>query len=241
MKRINLEGWAIEGDSLTLRGEPFHRLKRVLRVREGETVTGTDGRGSTCAITITAVGPDLIEGKITSRTLDAGESPLAVTLAQVIPRQSRLDLVVQKATELGVRRIVPLLAARSVARPGEGTERLRRWEKIAAEAVAQCRRARRPEISAPLGLADFLKGCAAPCRLLLQGGPGSVGLAELAADPPGGVELIVGPEGGFEEGEIAACRDAGFITVSLGPRILRTETAGLVALAVLQHRWGDLG
>jgi 16S rRNA (uracil1498-N3)-methyltransferase len=242
MKRIHLEEFSVEGGRLILRGATCHRARNVLRVRPGEALVGSDGRGTEYALTVEEVNPEQVTGRIDRITKMKGESPLQITLAQAVSRPSRMDLVVQKATELGVGRIVPLLAEHSVSklRPEQSGARRQRWEKIAAEAVAQCRRAAAPVIAPPVMLEDFLRQAAAPLRLLLHHGPGTVTFADLPALNPGAVEVIVGPEGGWSFHELESCRLAGFVAVSLGPRVLRTETAGLVALALLQQRWGDL-
>jgi len=243
MKRISLEEWQIKGENIILLGPTSHRARNVLRVRKGEWIAAADGRGTEYTISITSVLFDRIEGKVIKTSRGVGESPLPVILAQVIPKASRMDLVVQKATELGVESIVPLLASRSVARPSKASARVRmaRWEKIALEAVAQCRRTRKPIISQPISLEDYLEEARGPLKLLLHHGRGARFLTELDVDSPTRVEVIAGPEGGFEPGETKACLEAGFTPVTLGPRVLRAETAGIAALALLQYRWGDMG
>ncbi len=242
MKRIHLEEFVVEGNRLIILGDSCHRVRNVLRVRPGETLLGSDACGAHYALTVEEVLADRVISRIDRIDRGVGESPLAVTLAQAVPRFSRLDLVIQKATELGVARIVPLLAERNVARPKPGPEggRRLRWEKIAAEAVTQCRRTTAPIISPPQSLDDFLRAAGAPLRLLLHHGPGVATFAALPPQSPGQVEVIVGPEGGWSPREVEMCRAADFIPVALGPRVLRTETAGLVILALLQQRWGDL-
>jgi 16S rRNA (uracil1498-N3)-methyltransferase len=244
MKRISLVEWQVHGERMTLLGPTFHRARNVLRVKKGEWIAATDGQGAEYTISITGLHHDRIEGKIIKTSRGVGESPLQVILAQVIPRGSRMDFVVQKATELGVEGIVPLLASRSVARPSDESavvRRLERWEKIALEAVAQCRRTRKPVIAQPLTLEAYLEEAAGPLKLLLHQGRGARTVTDIAVDPPGRVEVIAGPEGGFGSEETEACLAAGFMPVSLGPRILRAETAGVAALALLQYRWGDMG
>jgi len=235
--------WQIHGERITLSGSTFHRARNVLRVKKGEWITAADGQGTEYTISITVVRSDRIEGKVIKTSRGIGESPLPVILAQVIPKGSRMDLVVQKATELGAEGIVPLLASRSVARPSKdsASTRLERWEKIALEAVAQCRRTRKPMISQPLPLTTYLEEAKGPLKLLLHHGRGARPLTDVQVDPPGRAEVIAGPEGGFGPRETEACLEAGFIPVSLGPRILRAETAGIAALILLQYRWGDMG
>ncbi len=242
MKRINLDEWRLEGDRIILLGATAHRASHVLRVRRGESVTGTDGRGRIYSFEVSAVFPDRVEGLARLVETGANESPLKITLAQAVPKGSRMDLVIQKATELGVTRIVPLISRRGVVRPvGEPGSRLARWERIAAEAVAQSRRAQAPRIDMPTSLEAFLGSPVAPLRLLLQPEAGAASLGSIPRPASPEVDLIVGPEGGLDAGEVTACRRAGYVPVSLGPRILRSETAGIAALAILQHLWGDVG
>jgi len=153
-----------------------------------------------------------------------------------------MDWVVQKATELGVSRIVPLLTERSVVRldARQSERKLRHWQGIAVAACEQSGRNRIPDIAAPLGLHHFLRGSndERATRLLLSPA-GALGIRDLLA-PDGAVIVLIGPEGGLAESEQHAALDAGFVAVRLGPRILRTETAAIAALTLLQHRFGDL-
>ncbi len=178
------------------------------------------------------------------------ESPLAVTLAQGISRGERMDLVVQKATELGVRRIVPLITERSVVRldARQADAKLRHWRAVAIAACEQCGRNQVPEIAAPTTLAALLPHAAPPPGTMQHAAPhvtrlvlsprGRLGVRDL--DVQDGLTLLVGPEGGLSDAEVEAALAGGFQAVQLGPRILRTETAALAALAALQHRFGDL-
>jgi 16S rRNA (uracil1498-N3)-methyltransferase len=168
------------------------------------------------------------------------DAPL--TLLVAVPRGSRMDLLVQKATELGVHRVVPVIAARSVARPEAG--RRARWQKIGREAARQCGRADVPQIDAPVSLADAVSAPDLPARrfAFFEGERQRSLQAALDADPsPVPTAILIGPEGGFDPVEIGAARDAGFATLGLGQLILRVETAAIVALALIQSRYGRLG
>lgn len=170
------------------------------------------------------------------------ESPLSLTLAQGVSRGERMDWVVQKSTELGVSRIVPLLTERSVVRldAKQAEHKLEHWQGIAVAACEQSGRNRIPDIAAPLGLHEFLRGRRkdGATRLLLCA-TGAFRIGELQA-LDGGVIVLIGPEGGLAESEQRAALDAGFIAVRLGPRTLRTETAAVAAVTSLQQRFGDL-
>lgn len=168
------------------------------------------------------------------------ESPLRITLAQGIGRGERMDFVVQKATELGVSAIVPLLTARAVVRLDAARARRRHahWQAVAASASEQCGRATVPEVALPVPFATWLARLRPEVGVLLD----PAAATALAAVPvSGAATLLVGPEGGLDEDEHAAARAAGLVPARLGPRVLRTETAALVALSVLQMRAGDLG
>jgi 16S rRNA (uracil1498-N3)-methyltransferase len=168
------------------------------------------------------------------------ESPFPITLVQCVPRGDRMDFIVQKATELGVTRIVPVLSQRSIVRldAAQSESKASHWRAVVVNACEQCGRNRLPPVSAPVPLLDYLGGSAAAgARLVLEPDIESTALpAELGAS----AQIAIGPEGGFADGELDALRIAGFIRVRLGPRTLRTETAAIAALTWLQTRFGDM-
>jgi 16S rRNA (uracil1498-N3)-methyltransferase len=232
------------GPTTRLEGEAVHYLGRVLRLRPGEELEFFDGAGSVyparlealdAEAAVLAVGP-------------ASPAPTAppITLAQALAKGDKLDLVVQKATELGASRIAPLSTERSVVKltAEKALERTRRWRRIAEEAARQCGRADVPAVDPPASLPDFLAAATARGEsvALLYEGERDLRLSTwLAAQSDRPVALAIGPEGGFSPAEVDAARSAGAATVSLGPRIVRTETAGLAALAVALHLAGELG
>jgi 16S rRNA (uracil1498-N3)-methyltransferase len=168
------------------------------------------------------------------------ESPLAVTLLQCVPRGDRMDFIVQKATELGVTRIIPVLSQRSVVRldPAQAESKAAHWRAVAVNACEQCGRNRVPVIEAPSTLINYL-GSSTPTSVRLVLEPDT----ESSASPlnlEAAVEIAIGPEGGFAAEELEAFGIAGFTRIRLGPRILRTETAAIAALTWLQTRFGDL-
>ncbi len=168
------------------------------------------------------------------------ESPLAITLAQGIARGEKMDLILQKATELGVARIAPVLTERTEVKldAGRADKRAAHWRGVLAAACEQSGRARLPELLAPQPLGHFLAGEASTHRLVLDPGATAT-LAGLALQPGASLCLLVGPEGGLSERDLAAARAAGFTGLGLGPRILRTETAALAAVAGLNALYGD--
>jgi len=218
-----------------------YHVARVLRLRTGAQIVAFDGSGSDFRCEIVAVEGDRVRVRVGARTAGLPESPLRITFVQGISRSERMDWTLQKATELGVRTIVPVLSARSVVRLDErqSTKKLRHWQAILASACEQCGRSVPPELRAPVELGAYLAGAPREGQrfVLSPSGPASLaGLASMAAR----VELLIGPEGGLDDAEIERARQAGFAPVRLGPRVLRTETAGIVALTVLQALWGDL-
>lgn len=229
------------GEPLELAADQAHYLGRVLRLRPGDALAVFDGSGREFAATITSVGRHnavLLPGEGAVRDV---ESPLAIRLIQGVSRGERMDFVVQKATELGVHRISPVITHHSVVRlDGERAgRRLAHWTRIARNACEQCGRTRVPLVDQPAPLAEALADDgAADCRLLLH--PGADASLGEGRPAPGGVDLLIGPEGGLSDEERAAASNAGFRPLSLGPRILRTETAALAAVALLQAEWGDL-
>jgi len=241
MNRVHAEQPLAAGLELALPDAAAYHVARVLRLRPGAPLVLFDGSGADFRAEIVAVEGDRVRVRVGERTAGLRESPLAITLVQAVSRSERMDWTLQKATELGVRRIQPVLSARSVVRLDErqAAKKLRHWQAIVAGACEQCGRSVLPDVRAPLELSRyFAESPREGQRLVLSpNGPASLaGLASTAAR----VELLIGPEGGLDDAELDASARAGFAPVRLGPRVLRTETAGIVALAVLQALWGDL-
>jgi len=217
---------------------------RVLRLRVGDAATLFDGAGGEYRARIAAIERGRVSADVLEWRAAACESPLRVTLVQALQSGEKMDLTVQKAVELGVARIVPVLSRRSVVRL-EGERAARRgehWRGVAVSACEQSGRNTVPEVAGLIGLERWLARPAPPDTVRLMLAPGSdKSLAALA--PPGGraIELLVGAEGGLAPEEMRLAVAAGFVAIRLGPRILRTETAGLAALAAMQCCWGDFG
>lgn len=231
-----------------LSGRPFdlpapvlHHVERVLRLGEGDALVLFDGRGLEASATLVR-GPRGLQARVAETREVDRESVLQVTLAQCLPASDKMDWVVQKAVELGVSRILPVASRRCVLKLGgdRAERRLEHWQQVAIAACEQCGRNRVPEIAAIQGLERlFADGSAEALgdRFILA--PGAVqGLGQASA---GGSRLsvLIGPEGGFDPEELRAADAAGWRRVSLGPRVLRTETAGLAALAALQAWAGE--
>ncbi len=225
---------------LDLLGTAASHVARVLRLRAGDPLILFDDAGGEYRATIAAVLHDAVRVTVGAYLPTDRESPLHVTLAQGISRGERMDVVVQKATELGVKRIVPLLAERTVVRlnAAQAANRLRRWRAIAVAACEQCGRNRLPQITQPMTVQEFLVSDLPNGLRLVLSPDGGMRVRELPASDA--VTLLVGPEGGLADAEQSAAQAAQFQGLSLGPRILRTETAALAALTVIQQQLGDL-
>lgn len=220
-----------------------HHVARVLRLTTGDRLTLFDGQGNEYEAVIVRVTNAAVTIDIGDRRTVDRESPLAVTLAQGISSGERMDYTVQKAVELGVAVIQPLETSRSVVRLDSARARKRcaHWQSIAIAACEQCGRNRVPTIAPVTTLRDWLgqgaAGATPGLRVMLTP-RAQVALGELPA-PPHGVSLIAGPEGGLTAEEEQDAERCGFVAARLGPRVLRTETAALAALAAMQTLWGD--
>jgi len=232
--------------SAVISGETCRHIATVLRLKAGETILLADGHGLEATARITALEKDGVRVEIEPPRCPApGDGLVRITLYQGVPKGDKLDLILQKCTELGVDRIVPFVAARSVARlTGERLDkRVQRWEKIVLEAARQSGRSRIPAIGFAEGLRPALADESSSLKLLLWEGEQEQGLRQALAREGSkeSVAIIIGPEGGLTETEAAEAIAAGFLPVTLGRRILRTETAGPAVAAILQYVLGDLG
>ena len=217
----------------------------VLRLREADEVTLFNGGGGEYRAVLVRIGRGGTAVRITEWSEAERESPLAITLAQCVSSGDRMDLAVQKATELGVAAIVPIISERSIVRlSGERADRkLEHWRNIVISACEQCGRNRPPRLLHLLALEEWLAEQSGPVTRLLLAPDAAGGPKQLTREAMSGSEvtLLVGPEGGLAPHERSAADRAGFLAVRLGPRVLRTETAPLAAIAALQTLWGDLG
>jgi 16S rRNA (uracil1498-N3)-methyltransferase len=239
--RIHVDLPLVLDATVALPAQAAEHLVRVLRMEAGNPVTLFNGDGFDYPSVLLAVGKRDVTAKVQSRLQLANESPLRLTLAQGIARGEKMDLIVQKATELGVERIVPLQTERAEVKldAARAEKRLMHWRAVAASASEQSGRACLPQIMPAIRLAEWLESLAEDGSLRLAMFPDATcSVRELLFAKPCGV-LVVGPEGGLGERDISALKAKGFSALRLGPRILRTETAGLAALAALQAVHGD--
>ncbi|MBI2989385.1 MAG: 16S rRNA (uracil(1498)-N(3))-methyltransferase [Deltaproteobacteria bacterium] len=246
MARFFVPGKNLRDKKGTVSGQELEHMRKVLRMRPGDRVLLFDDEGWEHEGIIRSYTEELGEVEILSSFQPRRESSLDITLAQALGKGEKMDLVVEKATELGVRTIVPFVSSRTV--PKLDRERMvrrqARWKKIALSATKQCGRTRIPELLDVSDLAELLRR-PWPCqlKLLFWEGESRQGLAQIRQEKSrlDSVLLVVGPEGGFSAEEASEAIRHGFQSVRLGERILRTETAALAALSIVQFLWGDIG
>ncbi|MCS6804423.1 MAG: 16S rRNA (uracil(1498)-N(3))-methyltransferase [Acidobacteriota bacterium] len=234
---------AITENRIVLMAEESYHLQRVLRLRPGAIVAVFDGSGKEYTCSIQRLDHDQTELLILQETRPNTESELNLTLAQGLIKGEKFDLIVQKATELGLRRLIPLVTAHTVSSGAQrvSAARLARWQRIVLEATKQCGRTRLMEVTAPMQWREFIAELPPQTLLLCErSGESLQALRErwTASKPPNC--LMVGPEGGWDSQELEVALHAGAFPVWLGPRILRAETAAIVALSLIQYLWGDL-
>lgn len=228
------------GATVTLDDAITAHLVRVLRLGLGDALVLFNGDGHDYDARLVSLSKRGAEAEVMACRAVENEAPQRLVLAQAIARGDKMDWVLQKATELGVAELVPIVTERTEVRldAERGDKRRQHWRGVIASACEQSGRARLPVLQAPLALADWLR--APGIDTVVYFDPHATqGLRDAVAS--GDVALVVGPEGGFGERDLHALRAAGAIAVRLGPRVLRTETAGLAALAALQALHGDFG
>lgn len=250
MHRFFVSPECLRDGRVSLTGSLGRQLSRVLRLRPSDHIVLLDDSGWAYEVELDRVTRGLATGHIVGAWEPRTEPPARLVLYQALPKGRKFDWILQKGTELGVSTFVPLVTERCVRARGKRDEghKLARWRRIVAEAAEQSGRAHLPRV---LQVTPFAEACEAPpsdaLALMASVGDEAVPLSkalrslEDAAQHLREVRLYVGPEGGFAPGEVAMAREAGIVPVSLGPRILRTETAGLVALSAVLYALGDMG
>jgi 16S rRNA (uracil1498-N3)-methyltransferase len=235
---------AVVPPTVRITGPLLRHLRESLRLQPGEQLSVTDDRGTRYHTEIVEITSALLIGRILDSTSAPATTGPSIILAQALLKGEKMDWVIQKATELGTERIVPVLAIHSVVRPrADRIEHQRaRWQRIALEAAQQSERWSVPAIDEPATVPHLLS-CSKPARakiLLAERSNGS-SLTHVPLPDNGDIWLLIGPEGGWEDKELKQALGDGFVPVTLGPRILRAETATIAALSVLQSRLGALG
>lgn len=242
LTRSHIDTALSPGTRVTLPESAANHLTRVLRLREGDGCVLFNGDGHDYAARIASASKREVTAEVLSSQPVDNESPLVITLIQGIARGEKMDLILQKATELGVAAVVPVIAERTeVKLDAERAEkRMAHWRSVMVSACEQSGRARIPSLSAPLPLLQAINAPAGKSLRLTLDPFGETSLATLAVPQGAPVTIAIGPEGGWSPRDRDALRAASFVGLRLGPRILRTETAGLAAIAALQSRYGDL-
>ncbi|QYX46055.1 16S rRNA (uracil(1498)-N(3))-methyltransferase [Pseudomonas tussilaginis] len=214
-----------------------HYIGRVLRMAAGDAVQLFDGSGQEYLGQLLEVGKKTVRVQLNETFAGPADSSLKVHLGQGLSRGERMDWAIQKATELGANIITPIVSERCEVRLKDerADKRLAHWRQVAISACEQCSRSSVPQINPPVLLADWLKACDEQLKLVLH----PVAEPLVSHQKPDSLAFLIGPEGGLSEAEVEQAKAAGFQAARLGPRVLRTETAPVVALAVAQQLWGD--
>ena len=226
----------IQSNTAVVRGDDVKHIAKVLRLRKGDAVQLCDGRGSECEAVIESIAPDAVVFSTRPWMKAKSEPDVSVTLFQCLPKAGKMETIIQKCVELGARGFVPVQSERCVVvlkPPYEG--RIERWQRVSEEAAKQSKRGRIPEVALPQALAK-LDFSVYDTVLVAYENERTVSLKQaLKARPCRKIAIIVGPEGGFSEDEIGILTEKGAVSVSLGTRILRTETAGMAMLAQIMY------
>lgn len=246
MRRFFVRPEDVGAHELRLQGDEVAHLTRVLRSGPGEQIVAFDGLGREFVATVERLEADGAVCQIICQRDVRPTQAVSITVGQGLPKVDKFEWVIQKTTELGAAAIVPLITVRAVPQLGVAhlPAKLARWEKLAREACKQCGRATVPRLHPPTSLQTFFTTFQrSDLKLVLWEGEETRRLRSVlaASGPVASAAIVIGPEGGLAPEEVAQGEPYGFVAVSLGERILRTETASVVAVALLQHRFGDLG
>lgn len=245
MARFYVPHPEIEDGILKVEGDEVRHIRKVLRLRAGDTLSIFDGSGKEYAGTIVEERATSVSIRVQTILPSKQESDLEVIFAQSLLKGEKMDFLIQKATELGVRRMVPFISSRSVPslERTKQLERRQRWEKIAIGAAKQCGRGIVPVIDSLEEYPGLLQSVPKDGVRLILWEEGGKRLKEIfkEVERRGSVFFVVGPEGGLTKEEVEQAKEVDFIPVTLGERVLRSETAGLYILSILQYEWGDMG
>lgn len=246
MHRFYITTDAISGNEATLTGQDAKHLATVLRLKPGDRVELVDGKGTKAKAEIRSVSPQIASLTIVEKSEAISESPVHITIAQGMLKDKKMDMLIRHLTELGICEWLPFFSSRSIPKPDAKRlkSRLERWNRISREALKQCGRSMVPVIGEPLQFVDLLaRGAAFDERIAFwENATAPIGdVPRQNLKPIKRVIVLIGPEGGFSEDEIEAAKNNGFDSYSLGPRILRAETASITSAALVQHFFGDLG
>lgn len=246
MRRFYIETGIIDNGSAVITGQEAKHLRTVLRLGPGDMVELVDGRGTIARAEIETITQDKATFTILENFSPGSESLIHITIAQGMLKDKKMDMLIRHLTELGICQWLPFFSSRSIPKPDAKrlTKRIERWDKIAKEALKQCGRTMLPIINKPVQLEDLLNTTADYDEKIAFWENATTPLAtsnKSALKPVKRIIVLIGPEGGFAAAEIDAAKEMGFTSYSLGPRILRAETAALAAATLVQYVFGDLG
>lgn len=245
MHHLFLPADQFSAETARIRGSDHLHLARVLRARPGETLILLDNAGSAYRAVIESVGKTETIARLSERVAMPSEPPVKIVAAQALGKGDKFEQVIQHGTEAGASAFIPVKADRCVVDipPAKAAERLARWRQIAKGAAEQSRRARVPEVLAPMSFAELLRSVTSETTALLlhpESDPVPLRAALTASPPPQTLLFAIGPEGGWSPAEVSAARLANVLPVTLGPRILRTETAALIAISQALFHYENL-
>ena len=245
MRRFFLDREKIQSDRPTLTGPDVKHIRTVLRLKPGDEIFLFDGKGLEYRARITASTPKAIALSVLERFPSISESPVEITIGQALLKAGKMDRIVRQVTELGIYALIPLLAERSVPRPEpeRWAEKEQRWEAIAQESLKQCGRSQIPRLGPPVALKEMVgTSDAYDLRIIFHHGNSGLKCPPYPRDARDvrKVLALIGPEGGFTPAEVKLALKCGFVCVSLGPRILKADTAAVAACTILQYTFGDL-
>jgi 16S rRNA (uracil1498-N3)-methyltransferase len=245
MPKFFVKSLDIFNQEINITGDDINHIKNVLRLRLGDNIIVTDERGMDYTVKLESFEATHIRTSIIQSYINKSEPNVKVTLFQGIPKSDKMDLIIQKCVELGVSKIVPVVTERTIVKienQKDAIKKTERWQKIILEAAKQCNRGIVPQIMIPISFNEALE-CAGEAELGIIPYEKEVsnGLRGLLKQGIKSVSVIIGPEGGFTENEIKRAENKGIKAVTLGPRILRTETAGIAVMSILMYELGDVG
>ena len=241
ISRLFVEQTLAENASITLESDAAHYLRNVLRLKKGFQLTLFNGEGGEYSATINEVSRKLVSLTIGEWRDVNLESPLAIELGLSVSRGERMDVAIQKATELGVAIITPVITQHCVVKLTEERrlQRHQHWQNIVYRACEQCGRNVPPTLNITADLAQWLESDLPTGRIIFE--PGKTESLKSYTKPAGRVVVLIGPEGGFSEQEVIAAQGTGFSALGFGPRVVRNETAAIASIAAMQVLWGDMG